>query len=145
MDEGYELERAFQRKNSPSFTVFDDLWPSETRGNGSIKENNKKNGGAQGKASFLLKASCRLCGFINDLSKIDHSGGSLDGNGACYVARTGTASAPVSGGGTHTEAYGDPGTRAGAGCALCGSKNSTKQRVLQATANPWNAPQPLGF
>lgn len=143
--EGKSLDRAYARKNSPAPVVFQDVWPSETRGDGVVVKNNQRDGSAQGKGSFLKKAHCRLCGFPNDLTAIDHSGGSLDGNGARYLIGSGTVTYGLAGDGTATETYGDPGIRKGAGCANCGTKNSTKQRVLLTTGNPWDKVQPLGF
>ncbi len=66
---------------------FADLWPSETRGDGAVRRNNANTGGAQGKGTLLRKAPCRLCGFVNDLSAVDHSGGSIDGMGAGGAAK----------------------------------------------------------
>lgn len=143
--EGYDLDRAFARKASPPQVDFQELWPTETRGDGSIVANNRRGGDAQGKGSLIRKAHCRLCGFPNNLIAVDHSGGSLDGNGGAYLISSGTVSYPVSGGGTATETYGNPGVRPNAGCALCGSKNSSKQRVLLTMGNPWDRVAPLGF
>lgn len=141
----YLLDRAFERKTAPPPVTFQDLWPSETRGDGKVVKNNQRDGSAQGKGSLIKKAHCRLCGFPNDLISIDHSGGSLDGNGACYLVSSGTVTYGTVGDGTATETYGNPGVRPGAGCALCGSKNSTKQRTLLTAGNPWDKVQPLGF
>lgn len=125
---------------------FEDIWPSDTAGDGLVKSNNANTGDAQGKGSLLRKAACQLCGFPNDLSAIDHSGGSADGNGAGSTIATSTVSAPVSGGGTHTEPIGTQSASRGAGCALCFSKNSTSQREqIETTANPWSQVAPLGF
>jgi len=143
--EGYDRDVAFARKDSPPPVVFEDIWPSETRGDGQVVKNNARDGSAQGKGTLLRKAHCRLCGFPNDLTAIDHSGGSLDGNGACFLASSGTVTYGVAGDGTATETYGDPGIRKGAGCAFCGTKNSTSQRVLLTAGNPWDKVQPLGF
>jgi hypothetical protein len=147
MEAGWELEKARQRvtQNSEPRTIFEDLWPSPTKGDGVVRKNNSRTGAAQGKGSFLLKAPCRFCGFLNDLSRVDHSGGSLDGNGAAYVASTGVATSYPTGGGTHTENYGEPATRVNAGCGLCGSKNSSAQRILTTGGNPWDRIAPLGF
>lgn len=136
--EGSDLDRAFARKSSPAPVVFVDVWPSESRGDGQVVKNNSRNGSAQGKGSMILKAHCRHCGFPNDLAAIDHSGGSLDGNGACYIISTGTDAASG-------ENWGNPGIKKGAGCANCGTKNSTKQRVLLTAGDPWNKVAPLGF
>lgn len=143
MDSG--IEKAFWRSNSPAVTEYEDLWPSESRGNGNVVRNNSRDGSAQGKGSFIRKASCRMCGFMNDLAAIDHEGGSMDGNGACFVSSTATATVTLASGATHAENYGEPGVRRGAGCALCGSKNSSKQRILLTGGNPWDKVQNLGF
>lgn len=143
--EGYNLDRAFSRKTSPPAVDFMDVWPSGTRGDGNVVKNNRKTGAAQGKGSLIQKASCRMCGFMNDLIAIDHSGGSLDGNGACYVISTGTSTWTTPNGTTASETWGNPGIRTNAGCANCGSKNSTSKRVLLTAGNPWDKVQPLGF
>lgn len=141
----YESEKAFERTNPPVVVNFQDLWPSETRGRGKIRKNNLRNGSAQGKGSFILKADCRQCGFPVDLSSNDHSGGSIDANGANFVSSTATATVTLASGATHTEKYGNPGTRKGAGCPVCGSKNSTAQRITMVTGDPWSRIVPLGF
>lgn len=131
---------------------FNDLWPSETRGNGNVRKNNANTGGAQGKGTLLRKAPCRLCGFINDLTAIDHSGGSIDGEGAGGAVATDTVSFPVSGPPdilgntvTATENIGTQSERKNAGCALCFSKNSTRLRIIIDYVSPLNTPLTLGF
>jgi hypothetical protein len=142
----YELERAFERDNAPAQPYFEDLWPSETKGDGLVVANNVRDGSAQGKGSLVSKAHCRLCGFPNDLSRVDHSGGSLDGNGAGGAITTATASSYPTGGDTHTEAYGDQAYRNASGCALCFSKNSSPVRVQLTDGDAWgNKPRNLGF
>lgn len=143
--EGQDLDRAFARKTSPEPVVFQDLWPSETFGDGKIVRNNQRDGSAQGKGSLLKKAHCILCGFPNDLIAIDHSGGSLNGNGACYLISSGTVTYQLNNGDSASETYGDPGISPDSGCANCGTKNSTKQRVLWTMGNPWDRVAPLGF
>lgn len=131
---------------------FEDLWPTESRGNGNVRRNNANTGGAQGKGTLLRKAPCRLCGFINDLSAIDHTGGSIDGEGAGGSIVTGTSSwttsAPPSILGQLTvarESYGTQSFRTNAGCALCFSKNSTRLRIIIDYVDPLNTPLTLGF
>lgn len=146
----YEVEQAFQRGNrekvqSPPPVDFEPLWPSATKGNGRVVSNNSKNGGAQGKASIILKAHCRLCGFPNDTNLVDHLGGSLDGNGAGGGITTATATTTLASGATHTENYGTQAYNKGSGCALCFSKNSTSQRIITTGGNPWNKQENYGF
>lgn len=131
---------------------FEDLWPSESRGNGNVRRNNANTGGAQGKGTLLRKAPCRLCGFVNDLTAIDHSGGSIDGEGAGGAVATATVSFPVSGPPdilgntvTATENIGTQAVRKNAGCALCFSKNSTRLRIILDYVSPLNTPLTLGF
>ncbi len=131
---------------------FEDMWPSETRGNGQVRKNNANTGGAQGKGTLLRKAPCRLCGFINDLSAIDHTGGSIDGLGAGGAITTAvtswTTSAPPDILGnltTATEKIGTQAYRRNAGCALCYSKNSTRLRIIIDYISPLNTPLSLGF
>jgi hypothetical protein len=131
---------------------FVDQWPTESRGNGKVRKNNSNTGGAQGKGTLLRKAPCRLCGFINDLSAIDHTGGSIDGEGAggpiSLGASTWNTSAPPSITGqvyTATENFGTQTFRRNSGCALCFSKDSTKQRTIIDYVSPLNSPLNLGF
>lgn len=131
---------------------FVDLWPTEQRGNGLVKRNNAQTGGAQGKGTLLRKATCRLCGFVNDLSAIDHTGGSIDGMGAggaiTTATTTWTTSAPPDILGqltTATEKIGTQSYRRAAGCALCFSKNSTRLRIITDHVSPLNTPLTLGF
>lgn len=131
---------------------FEDLWPTESRGSGNIRRNNANTGGAQGKGTLLRKAPCRLCGYLNDLTAIDHSGGSIDGEGAGGAVATATVSFPVSGPPdilgntvTATESTGTQSYRKGAGCALCLTKNSTRLRTITDYVSPLNSPLTLGF
>lgn len=135
-----------------SDAIFDDLWPSETRGNGNLKKNNVNTGGAQGKGTLLRKLSCRLCGFIFDATAVDHSGGSLDGEGAGGSVATATStwntSAPPSITGqvyTASETYGTQAYRKNAGCPLCFTKNGTRLRIIIDKVSPLNTPLALGF
>lgn len=148
MDEMYagtELSHAFERKNTPAVTVFDDFWPTETRGNGKVVKNNSRTGAAQGKSSLIQKAHCRMCGYPNDMIMIDHSGGSLNGDGAGGQISTEIVSFTMPNGTVHTEGVGTQVPRVNSGCALCFSKNSSGQRVLLTAGNSWNRIQPLGF
>ncbi len=136
-------------ENSPGWV---DLWPSETRGDGRVRKNNANTGGAQGKGTLLRKAPCRLCGFVNDLSAVDHSGGSIDGEGAGGAVATAVVSAPTSAPPdilgnlfTHSEAIGTQTARKNAGCALCFTKNSTRLRIIVDYVSPLNSPLTLGF
>jgi hypothetical protein len=131
---------------------FVDIFPTETRGDGNVRRNNYITGAAQGKGTLLRKAPCSVCGFINDLTAIDHSGGSIDGLGAGGTIALGTStwktSAPPSINGnnyTATESYGTQALRKNSGCALCFSKNSTKIRTLIDYVSYLNTPLTLGF
>lgn len=148
------LQRAFWRGDSPHGDLpSEDLWPTESRGDGSIKKNNLRTGAAQGKSSLIRKASCRLCGFPNDLTAVNHDGGSIDGEGAGGAITTATVSAPTSAPPsitgevyTHTENIGTQAVRKNAGCCLCFSKNSTGIRLdVQTTSDAWDRLRPLGF
>lgn len=147
------LQKAFWRVESPLHeVVFEEPWPTETRGNGRVAENNARTGAAQGKSSLIRKARCRLCGFPNDLTRVDHSGGSIDGLGAGGQVSLLTGSAPTSAPAsvtgqtyTHTESYGQQAYRNAAGCALCFSKDSSKIRTDVTAVNAYERVQPLGF
>lgn len=145
MDAGYELERAFQRKNVPDPVEFEDFFPYESRGDGKMRGNNIRDGSAQGKGSFIRKVSCRICGFMTDINKNDHSGGSIDGNGAGGLITTATATWTLPNGTVAKENYGSQVYNVGSGCPLCFSKNSTSQRITYYGGNPWDRIQPLGF
>ncbi len=144
-ESGIGLEENFQRKNNPVETTFEDLWPSETRGNGVVVKNNTRDGSAQGKGSFIRKAHCRMCGFPTDLTTNDHSGGSIDGNGAGGGIAVATATVTLPNGTIHTENYGTQTYNKAAGCPLCFSKNSSGQRIILTGGNPWDHIQPFGF
>lgn len=152
-DEGNSFQKAFWKAVTPNEGLeFDDLWPTETRGDGKVRPNNFRTGAAQGKSSIKRKAPCRLCGFLNDLTLIDHSGGSIDGEGAGGNITTTTVSAPTSApanqgkGYTHTEQVGTQAYRGASGCALCFSKNSTGMRVDVLTeVDPWDRLSLTGF
>lgn len=131
---------------------FEDIWPTETRGDGKLKKNNVNTGGAQGKGTLLRKLSCRLCGFIFDASAVDHSGGSIDGEGAGGAVATATVSFPVSAPPsingvvtTATENIGTQAYRKNAGCPLCFSKDGTKLRIIVEPVLFTNTPLTLGF
>jgi len=135
--------------NDPGFI---DMWPSETRGDGMVRKNNANTGGAQGKGTLLRKMACRLCGFIFDASAVDHSGGSIDGEGAGGAVATAVVSnpcsAPPSINGqtfTHTENIGTQAYRRNAGCPLCFSKNGTRLRTIIDYVSPLNSPLNIGF
>lgn len=154
IDAANQRQKAFWRIiESHEEPAFDDLWPTETRGDGKLVANNLRTGAAQGKSSMVRKAHCVLCGFPNDLVRIDHSGGSIDGLGAGGQVTTSTVSAPVSSvglhdlsNGKHTENIGTQAYRNASGCALCFSKNSTKLRQDAMTyVDPWDRIAILGF
>ena|ERR1035437_3295726 len=141
--------RLVNPKGDPGFV---DLWPSESRGNGKIRLNNLRTGGAQGKGTLLRKAPCLRCGMVNDLNLVDHSGGSIDGKGGYGEVTTAvgtyTCSAPpdiLGNVATGSENYGDQTIGKGNGCALCGSKNSTHIRTILDAVWPTNSPQNLGW
>lgn len=153
-DEANQLQKAFSNNvYDHEEPAFEEIWPTESRGDGIIVANNFRTGAAQGKSSMIRKAHCRLCGFPNDLVAVDHSGGSIDGLGAGGGITTQVASAPLAmsavnykGPTTHTENAGTQAFKKGSGCALCFSKNSTGMRVDALTfTNPWDKLSLTGF
>lgn len=142
-----DRERAFWRAyHSGQEPEWQDIFPSESKGNGQVAKNNKRTGAAQGRSSLVRKAKCRLCGFPNDLSRVDHSGGSLDGNGAGGDVNTSIQTSVTASGVTHTEAVGEQAYRNNSGCALCFTKNNTLIRTdVTAENDPWSRISPLGF
>lgn len=115
---------------------FGDEFPTATRGDGKLRQNNVKTGAAQGKGSSKLKVRCRQCGMLVNLNTVDHSGGSLDGSGAggtiTQVSDTGT----MLNGNSYTDTHGEQALKKGAGCPHCFSKNSTSIRNLVQTPTP---------
>ena len=146
MNQSQDQELAFQRKDTTEDVPFSDVWPSETAGNGQPVSNNTHTGAAQGKPSIFRKVKCRQCGYPMDAARNDHSGGSLDGNGAGGSVSTATNSYTPSGGGTASDPGGTQTYRQGAGCPLCFSKNSAQDRIIldQQINTPDRLP-PLGF
>ena len=140
-DHGDAFARASDRPENPG--IFLELWPSDSAGSGRIVGNNRRTGRAQGKGSFLRKAYCQNCGYPNDLNKVDHTGGSEDGAGAGGAVTKTTNTFTGSGGATFTEETGDQAARKNAGCAMCFSKNSSRERVEDVEA--MNPIPPLGF
>ena len=122
---------------------FQNVFPSETSGDGFMRPNNSRTGASQGRGGFKRKVRCQICGFLVDINKVDYSGGSLDGQGAGGVV---TESADVgtlnngdttdsghpnesSDGGTAygpTHSVGEQAIRKGGGGPFCFSKNSSK-------------------
>lgn len=94
-----------------------DVFPTETKGNGLIAKNNLRTGAAQGVGSFKRKVKCKICGFPVDIQKVDHSGGSMDGNGAGGQVIVNSNSPDLAP---------DQKYNLNAGCPLCFSKNSSK-------------------
>lgn len=146
-------QKAFWFPGSPSDEpAFDEQWPTETKGDGKLVANNFRTGAAQGKSSMVRKAHCMLCGWPNDIARIDHSGGSLDGLGAGGGIVTQTVSANTSATNNvgkpikHTENIGTQSYRNASGCSLCFSKNSTKMRQDAMTqVDSWSRLRLTGF
>lgn len=115
---------------------FTNSFPTETRGDGLMRENNSRTGAAQGKGGFKKKVRCQQCGFLVNLNAVDYSGGSLDGSGAGgdinIVSDTGT----MLNGDTYTDTHGEQALKKGAGCPFCFSKNSSRVRNLTQAPTP---------
>ena len=95
------------------------FFPSETVGTGSILPQYRKINDGQGGGLKLRRVSCKICGFPGaDLVRHDHSGGSLDGNGA-----GGSISLQSNGSGTQQSGDGNQTYNKGAGCPMCFSRN----------------------
>ena len=121
-------------------TIFEDVFPSESKGDGMIRPNNVKPGWSQGAASFKRKVRCQQCGFLVDIQKVDHSGGDYEAAGAGGgITTDGSALTPVVDAEGHTiykEITGDPAEhtgvqahRKGSGCPFCFSRNSSKVKI----------------
>jgi len=115
-------------KFSPKDLPEKKMFPSETAGNGRIRANSARTGAGQGKGSPRRMVRCAQCGFLVDMAKVDHSGGTMDGNGG-YGPITKTVESTVydpQESGTAISAnqgYGDHSVKKNAGCPHCGSKN----------------------
>jgi hypothetical protein len=144
LDQG-AFNRRGDVKDAVEVPEFEDLWPSETKGDGRVVANNARTGAAQGKANFTRKAHCQMCGYPVDLNANDHSGGSPDGNGAGGVVTKSVASATLPNGTVHTEAVGSQAYNKGAGCPMCFSKNSSSERIDANRSDPWARAPQLGF
>lgn len=110
-------------------TGFEEVFPTETKGDGRVVENNLKTGGEQGRGSSKRKVKCKQCGFPFDVSKNDTSGGSSQGDGAGGVITSTTKTVTLENGDTFTEYYGDQAYKKGGGCPLCFSKNGAQNNV----------------
>lgn len=117
------------KKDEVEAIDFENLWPSETSGDGKVVRNNAKTGSGQGKASFVRKAKCRQCGFPTDLNQNATDGGTLDGNGAGGGISTSTYTATYPNGTTHTESGGTQTYNQGSGCPLCFSANASNEKL----------------
>lgn len=121
---------------------FTDVFPTETRGDGNIRPNNRKTGAGQGRGSFKRKVRCLQCGFPVDINRVDHSGGSLDGQGAGGAVSGKSTSSYVTTddngvnpgysylAGDSEEHPGDQAYKKGAGCPMCYSKNSASSKTV---------------
>lgn len=145
LDQFLDKSDAFNRKDRVEEVFFQDVWPSETQGDGRLVKNNIRSGDAQGKGSLIRKAKCQLCGFPLDLSRVDHSGGSLDGQGAGGAVTLLTSSYTYPNGTAVTFYGGQQAYRTASGCPCCFSRNSTKIRQDVVQTNPWSRLPPLGF
>lgn len=106
-----------------STDFFPPMFPTPTRGNGLLRSNNLRNprNPSITESSPRRKVSCKICGFLCDLSRQAPSGGSLDGDGAFSgVTVASDTSAGYSGEGN---------LQVGAGCPLCGSRNFAASRA----------------
>lgn len=122
---------------------FAPLFPSETRGDGKLRANNKESGGLLGSGSFKKKVSCSNCGFMLDLNRDDVSGGSDSGNGAGGRIAVETVSLTQPGGETYTEYSPDQSFAKGGGCPMCFSKNGSKNRPEDVSETPSAGPSGL--
>lgn len=136
---------AFNRKDSVQEIYLDDFFPSETKGDGRPVSNNLRTGAAQGRSSLITKAHCQQCGFPVDLSRVDHTGGSLDGNGAGGAITNQAGSYTYPNGTVLTTNDGVQVYSKNSGCPLCFSRNSAKDKRDVAQQNPWDRIQNLGF
>ena len=121
---------AFQKPFKPDDPgIFEERFPTETRGNGLLVPSNRRTGAAQGQGSFKRRAYCQQCGFPGlDMARDDHTGGSLDGDGGVSIS-TSDVNYTISSGDTLTESVGDSTISRGSGCPHCGSKNGAKERL----------------
>ena len=134
---------------------FNDVFPTETRGDGKLRENNVHTGAAQGKGGWKKKVRCQQCGFLVNLNTVDYGGGSLDGAGAggnivqtadvgqlnTVDTLTGAMNTTDSGmkddvGNSETHKIGTQAFKKGSGCPFCFSKNSTKNRNFIQSPTP---------
>lgn len=104
------------------------LFPSPTAGDGRIRANSKNDGSGQGKGSAKRFGKCKHCGFVNNFKAIAIGGGSESGKMGYGAVTKATGTGTLLNGSTFTEATGDQTVKKGAGCALCGSKNSATEK-----------------
>ena len=98
-----------------------DVYPTETAGDGLIRDNNLISGSQQGAGSKKLKVKCKQCGFFPDLNRDNSSGGTLAQEDLTITKTTNTIT--LKGGFTYTENVGERVIPRGYGCPVCGSRN----------------------
>lgn len=104
------------------------MFPTSTRGSGRVRANSRRDGSGQGRGSSKRMVPCQQCGFVNNIRAIDTRGGSGEenGNGGYGPVTKTTETGTLLNGSTFSETFGTQSVNKGAGCAFCGSKNSSK-------------------
>lgn len=115
---------------------FNDVFPSETKGDGLMRPNNFRTGAAQGRGGFKRKVKCQQCGFLVNINAVDYSGGSLDGFGAGGAINQVSDTGIMNNGSTYTDTHGEQALKKGAGCPFCFSKNSSKVKNYVQAPTP---------
>lgn len=140
-----ELSDSFNRKDTIAEIYLEDVFPSETKGDGNLVSNNLRTGAAQGRSSLVRKVHCQFCGFPFDATKVDHTGGSLDGNGGGGAITSTTTSYTYANGVTLSITAGNQAYSRNSGCPLCFSRNGAKSRRDITMSQPWDRLPNLGF
>ena len=118
-------------KYSPEDEVpgFVSDYPTDSRGNGKVKQNNLRNASGQGAKSAKLKVGCRICGFNGADIRRDNSSGGNEGGNAGYGAVTiESSTVTLKSGDTYTDYSPEVSVKRGGGCPFCGSQNYSRDK-----------------
>ena len=108
------------------------MFPSRSARDGRVRANSARDARGQGRGKPSRFVHCKQCGFVFDMTKTNHSGGSQSGNGGYGpVTKTvGDAVTDIAGDSyvddgtvTRYKGVGEQTVNKRSGCPLCGTRN----------------------